>query len=180
MSTRARKTDRLSASGQQVMLAGFAAHTPAAMIAAQIKAATGEKVSTRTVARRKSDWEAEQRRRQAAREQMEDLLSAMHKGDHTASEMVNALAIEALMRDPEGFIADDPIKVQRVSVQAEKVRLERDKLTLAQRQHALDEKRFELLQSREQRAVAALKDDGETLTPEQRVQRIREIYGLSA
>jgi uncharacterized FAD-dependent dehydrogenase len=180
MSTRKRKTDELTAEALQAMLYGFSKHLAASLIAKQVKALTGEDVSERTIARRKSEWEAEQRRLKEKREYMEVLLAAGRAGDYTASEMVNALAVEALMRDPDGFSALNPIDVQRTSIQAEKVRLQRGKLALAQRQQDLDEKRFALLQSREQRAVAALKDDGETLTPEQRVQRIREIYGLSA
>ena len=180
MSTRARKTDELTAEALQAMQAGFSKHIPASMIARRIKTLTGEDVSSRTIARRKSEWEAEQRRLKEKREYMEALLAAGRSGNHTASEMVNALAVEALMRDPDGFSALNPIDVQRTSIQAEKVRLQREKLELAKREQTLNEQKFELLRAREQRTVAALEDHGESLTPEQRVQRIREIYGLSA
>src|SRR6266581_4284498 len=106
------------------MIACFREKLPAAMIVARIAAETGETVAERTVARRKAEWEAEQKRRRAGREQMEDLLAAARAGDSTASEMVNALAIEQLMRDPEGTLSVDPVELQRTSIAAERVRIQ--------------------------------------------------------
>jgi hypothetical protein len=160
------------------MYHGFSKHLPASLIANQVKALGGQVVSVRTIARRKSEWEAEQRRRKERREYAEDLIAAARTGNFTASEAVNAFANEAIMRDPEGFMSLNPIDVQRTSIQAEKLRLQKEKLELSKRQMTLDEQKFELLKAREQRAIAVLDDHRESVTPEQRIQGIREIYGL--
>ncbi len=155
------------------------------MIAARIKAEVGELVAERTIGRRKSEWEAEQKRRQAGREQMDDLLASMRNGNHTASEMVNALAVEALMRDPEGFAVLNPIDVQRTSIAAERIRLQRSKLELQERIVALDEAKFERMKQREAQAIeatAALEQkaaSGQSISPED-IRKIREVYGLNA
>ena len=152
---------------------------PAATIAERIKTATGEEVSERTIARRKAEYEAETARRKAGREQMEDLLLAMRAGNRTASEMVNALAIEALMRDPDGTLAADPIALQQTSIAAERVRLQRDSMELKKRQIALEEQKFAALQAREQRAIDALKgDESKQLSPQDMLRKVKEIYGL--
>jgi hypothetical protein len=182
---RARVTDQLSSEAQRVMVACFRSKLAAAMTAAKIKAETGEAVSDRTIGRRKSEWEAEQLRRQAGREQMEDMLAAVREGNRTASEMVNALALDALMRDPDGFASLNPIDVQRTSIAAEKVRLQREQVELKKRQLALDEAKFELMKQREAKAIetaAALEQkatSGQSITPDD-LRKIREVYGLNA
>ncbi len=172
-------TDRLSSEAQSVMLACFREKLPAATIVSRIKAATGEKAAERTIARRKSEWEAESRRRQAGREQMEDLLAAARAGSHTASEMINALAIEQLMRDPDGTLRLDPIALQQTSIQAERVRLQARQVELKERQLALDEKKFAAIQAREAAAIEALKGNAaKDLSPEDRLRKVQEIYGI--
>lgn len=167
------------------MVACFREKLPAAMIAARIAAETGETVAERTIARRKSEWEAEQRRRQAGREQMEDLLAAARAGDSTASEMVNALAIEQLMRDPEGTLTLDPIELQRTSIAAERVRIQSRRLDLTERQVRLDEAKFELMKSEREKAIKTAEEleakvsSGKQLTAED-IGRIRSIYGLGS
>lgn len=180
---RALATDSLSSEAQRLMVACFRSRMPAAAIAEKIKAETGEVAAERTIGRRKAEWEAEQSRRQAAREQMEDLLEAMRSGDRTASEMVNALALDALMRDPARLTDADPIALQQTSIQAERVRLQREQVAIKKRQIELDEKKFEAMQQREKKAIetaTALEQkaaSGQTVTPEE-IRKIREVYGL--
>jgi hypothetical protein len=175
---RALVTDSLSSEAQQLLAACLRGKLAPALIVQQIKTATGEEVSERTIARRKADFEAETQRRRAGREQMEDLLAAMRQGDHTASEMVNALAIEQLMRDPDGTLAADPIALQQTSIQAERVRLQAKSMAIKERQLALEEQKFAALQAREQRAIDALKGDESKLSPQDMLRKVKEIYGL--
>lgn len=166
------------------MVACFAQRMPAAAIAVRLKAELDVDVAERTIGRRKQEWEAEMARRQRSREQMEDLLAAMRAGDATASEMVNALAIEAMMRDPEGTLNVNPVDLQRTSIAAERVRIQAKRLELQARQISLDEQKFALMREREERAIAATTElankaeRGQSITPED-MRRIREIYGLS-
>ena len=114
---------------------------------------------------------------------MEDLLAAMRAGDHTASEMVNALAIEQLMRDPDGTLSADPIALQQTSIAAERVRLQAKSMQLKERQIALDEAKFAAMQKREQAAIAATEElekaagSGKQVTLAD-LRKIKEIYGL--
>jgi hypothetical protein len=176
-------TDSLSSAAQELMLVCFRQKLSAAMTAAKIKAETGEDVAERTIGRRKSEWEANEKRRKSAREQMQDLLDAMRGGNHTASEMVNALAIESLMRDPEGFIDSDPIRMQRTSLLAEQVRLKRDQLDLKKREVALNEAKFDLLKRQKDQAIAEVEAlekkaaAGESISTEG-LKKIRDIYGI--
>lgn len=185
MSTRARKTDELSAEATVAMLQAFSKHLPASLISKQIKALTGEDVSTRTVARRKSEWEAEQRRRKERREYAEDLITVAQSGNFTAAEAVNAFAREAIMNNPDGFMSLNPIDVQRTSIQAEKLKLQKEKLELSKRQMALDEQKFELLKKQKEQALQVADDlekkaaSGKTLTADE-IGRIRSIYGQEA
>jgi hypothetical protein len=166
------------------MAACFQQHMSAPAIAALIKERTGEEVAERTVGRRKAEWEEEFERRQRGREQMEDLLAAARAGDHTAAEMVNALAIEQLMRDPEGTLTADPIKLQEASIKAEKVRLAARSLDLKEREIAIAEKKFAILQAEREKAIAATEElknkvgSGKQLTLDD-MRKIREVYGLS-
>ena len=159
----------------------FEQKLPALTIAARIREDFGEEVAERTIGRRKAEWEAEQQRRQAAREQMEDLVAAARGSDLKASEMIEALAREALMRDPDGLGGID----SKAALEAEKVHLKRDELALKQRQIALDEAKFDLMKQREKQAIetaAALETkaaSGQSISPED-IRKIREVYGLNA
>jgi hypothetical protein len=167
------------------MVACFREKLPASMTAARILAETGETVAERTIGRRKAEWTAAQNRRQAGRERMEDLLLAMESGNRTASEMVNALAMEALMNDPDGFSVMNPIEVQKTSIAAERVRLQRERMELQKRQVALEEAKFELMKQREEKAIAATRElaqksaSGQSLKPED-FRKIQDIYGINS
>lgn len=180
---RARVTDSLSSEAQQRLAVYLREGLPAAVIAEKLQIEFSETVSERTIARRKAEWEAETRRRQSGREQMEDLLAAMRAGNHTASEMVNALAVEALMRDPDGTLSADPIALQNTSIAAERVRNQAKSMALKERQIALDEQKFAILQARERAAIAATEElekaagAGKQVTVDD-LRKIKEIYGL--
>ncbi|HEY3416299.1 MAG TPA: hypothetical protein VGM23_05385 [Armatimonadota bacterium] len=168
----------LSPEAQRVMVRELRAGKTARMIAGIIAQEVGEDVAERTLSRRISEWRSYQQRRHAAQEQMETLLAAAKAQDATAPEMIRALGIEALMMDPDAWSGSDPIKVQRQNLQAEELRIKRERLEIQKRQVAVDEARLRIMLDREKRAVAALEDKGEAMTPEERIREIRAIYGL--
>jgi hypothetical protein len=180
----AKVTDSLGPEAQRIMVQAFREKKSSLMIADLIKRETGETANERTIGRRASEWRAEQSRRQAAREQASALISAMKEHNLVASEMIQALATDALMMNPDGFALQDPIKVQRQNLIAEEIRLKRDALELRRAEHDLEAERFAIMRQREQRAIAAadeLKEKanrGETLTVGD-LNRIRDIYGLT-
>ncbi len=177
-------TDSLSAEARRIMMAGFRAKSPYRAIARQIGEETGEEVPERTVARRGKEWRGEQSRRRAAREQMQALVDAMKAGEWSAAEMIQALATDALMMNPEALTNADPLKVQAQNLRAEELRIKREEMELRTRQVAMDERKVEVLLGRERKAAQAadeLKDKagrGEQLTVED-LERIRSIYGLN-
>ncbi len=175
---RARITDQLSEAGTAAMLRGFAAGRTAAFIAQAVLDATGEVVSERTVARRAAEWREESEERRAQRERMADLVEAMKAGGMDGSEMIQALAIDHLVEHPEALTGADPIELQGMSLDAEKVRLKKRELDIRERVVAIDERKLEMLQAREQRAIAALGDDKVQMTAEERLEEIRSIYGI--
>lgn len=178
-----KSTDDLSAEAWRIMRAGFRARKTYAGLVLEIEAATGEVVPERTVARRGIEWRNDESRRQVAREQIEAMVAVMKNGDTTSAEMVQALAVEALLQDPEAFSQADPLKVQAQNLRAEELRLKRDELDLRKQSLTLDVKKFETLQAREARAIkeadalARRAESGEQLTAED-LGRIRSIYGL--
>ena len=174
-----RVTDRLSEEGQAVMLRGFAAGRTAAFIAQAVKDATGEEVSERTVARRAAEFRAESEERKARRERMADLVSAMKASGMDGSEMIQALAIDHLVEHPDSLTGADPIELQGMSLDAEKVRLKKRELDIRERVVAIDEQKLRLLAEREERAKAALADGKTEMTADERIAEIRRIYGLS-
>lgn len=176
-------TDSLSAQAKQVMARGFAASLPAARIAQMILDATGEQVATRTIGRRAQEFRAAAERRRNAREHMEDLVGAMKAGGLEASEMIQALAMDRLIENPELLTGADPVKVQSLSLASEDLRLKRKAIEVRERSVAVAESRLRLLEERDRRARAAVEAAaekaarGETLSPDD-IQRIRDIYGL--
>lgn len=180
---RSRVTDQLSSEAQAVLLACFRERLPASLIALRIKAETGADVAERTISRRKAEWDAEQLRRQRAREQMENYVAAMKASDATVTEMVQALAFEALLANP-GELMTTPVELQKLEIAAHRNRIQEARLDIQRRAVALDESKFELMRQREEKAIAAandLKDKverGVSLTPAD-IERIRGIYGLS-
>jgi hypothetical protein len=83
------------------------------------------------------------------------------------------------MDHPEALPGSDPIKVQSLSLAAEELRLKKRQLDIRERSVVVTEKKLQILEGREQRAIAALQDGKDEMTPEERMQKIREIYGLS-
>lgn len=175
----AKVTDALSDDAQRLMTAGFIASRPAAAIAQMLWDELGVRVTVRTVSRRASEWRAERDRRARAKERMEDLVGALRGGNAEASEMIQALAMETLQNDPDALTSADPVKLQTLAIQAEELRLKRKQLDIRGRGMAINERKLEMLEAREKRAREVLEGEkGEAMTAEERVQRIREIYGL--
>lgn len=160
------------------MVQGFAAGRTAAFIAQAVLDATQEAVAVRTVARRAAEWRCEVDRRKLARERMEDLVAAAEKGGIESSGVIRALALEALEANPEALTSAEPLELQGMALKAEMVRIQRLRLEVAARKVAVDEKRVGMLEARERRAVEVLAETGETVSPEERMRRIREIYGI--
>lgn len=171
-------TDSLSDEARAVMARGCAEGRTAAWIVQAVADATGETVAPRTVARRAAEWRSEDARRKAARERMEDLVAAMRANDMDASEMIQALAMDHLVEHPEALTGADPIELHGMSLDAEKVRLKKRELDLRERAIAAVERKAKLLEDREERAKAALGDERQAMSPEERLAEIREIYGI--
>jgi len=170
-------TDGLSAEALRVMTSGFRAKKTYRAIALDL-ADIGSKVPERTIARRGHEWQAEQSRRQGAREQVQDLVAAMKSENLSAAEMLQALAVEELMRDPAAWSGKDPLRVQSQGLQAEKLRIEREAMETRKREVAMAERRLDLVEARERRAAAVLEKPEAELTPEQRLLEIQAIYGI--
>jgi hypothetical protein len=162
------------------MVQGFVAQKTAAWIAQAIQDATGETVAERTIARRAAEWRAEVARRRAGRERMEDLVAAMKAGGMDVSEQIMALAQSHLMEHPDALTGADPVDLQGLALESEKMRLKRREVEIRERVVAVDERKMALLEEREKRAIAALTREGggRRMTDEERVAEIREIYGL--
>jgi phage shock protein A len=175
-------TDDLAPEAVRVMVNGFRGKLTAAAIAGRL-AEIDVEVPERTIARRAQEWRALEARRTAAREQMTAMVEAMKEGNHTASEMIQALATDALINDPDAFSGADPLKVQSQNLRAEELRLKREEMELRRKAQELDEKKFTALQEKSVRALAETvelekrAESGETITPDQ-LRRIRDIYGL--
>ena len=160
------------------MLRGFAAGWTAARIVNAVADATGEVISERTVARRAAEWREESAERRAKREHIAALVDAMRASGMDGEEMVKALAMDQIEQHPEMLTGADPIALQGLSLAAEKVRLKKRELDIRERVVAIDEKKLALLAEREERAKAALVGE-EAMSPEERINEIRRIYGLS-
>jgi hypothetical protein len=175
-------TDDLSPEAIRVMTEGFRLRKTYAAIAKDLDD-IDEPVPERTIARRAVEWRREQARRQSAREQVQDLVSAMKSNDLSAAEMVQALAMQALLDDPEAYAEKDPIRVQKQALTAEEIRLKKRKQELAERRLELDEQKYRAQQEREEKARAAADEAaakaarGESLTVDD-INRIRDIYGM--
>lgn len=178
-------TDRLSAEGLSLMNKGFTQKKSSAEIAREIEAATGERINPRTIGRRGLEWRAAMDRIREQKEQMQALVAAMEEGDLTASGVIKALALQALMNDPEAFRKQNPLKVQSQNLRAEELIIKREALRLKAREVAVNEARLQMHQEREKRTLAEVQElekktsQGCTITP-QDLQRIREIYGLNS
>jgi hypothetical protein len=171
-----KSTDGLDEQAVRVMVAGFRARKTYAAIRRDL-AEMGVEVAERTIARRGQEWLAEERRRRETREWAMALVEAA-KTDPEANQIVTALTNDAMLSNPDAFTGSDPVKIQRLNLQAEKNRIEARKQDLANRRLALDEGKFELLKSREQRAKAALEKPEAAMSAEERLKEIQAIYGI--
>lgn len=171
-------TDQVSETARVVMTRGFAQGWSAKRIAEAVAESTGEQLAPRTVSRRAAEWRAEVERRKSLRERMSDLVAAMKAGDMDASEAIQALAMDRLMEHPEALTGSDPIKVQSLSLAAEELRLKKRQLDIRERSVVVTEKKLQILESREQRAIATLANGEDEMTPEERLKEVRAIYGL--
>lgn len=175
-------TDGLTEEATRLMRAGFHGKKTYAAIVRDL-AEIGVSVPERTIARRGHEWAENCRRRQAARDYVSDLVAAAAENPE-ASQVLGALATDALIEDPDGFAKADPIKVQRLNLRSEELRLKREEMEIRKRQIAAEETRLRMLEAREQRAIRATdelkakQERGESLTPED-IDRIREVYGLN-
>jgi hypothetical protein len=94
------------------------------------------------------------------------------------SEMIQALACDQLMEHPEALTGADPIELHGLQLKAETIRQKARELDIRARVVAMDERRLGMLEEREKRAVELLRPEA-AMTPEERVDEIRRIYGLS-
>lgn len=177
-------TDSLPAECWDLMKAGFRDKKTSTEIAREIESTVGVRIHPRTIGRRALEWREEMGRRQAKKEEMQALVAAMDEGDLTASGVIKALALQALLDDPSAFGSQNPLKVQSQNLRAEELMIKRDTLKLKEREVAVNEGRLRLLQEREQRVLATTQEletklaTGKSVTPED-IRRIREVYGLS-
>jgi hypothetical protein len=176
-----RATDKISDAGKRTMLQGFAAGKTAACIVQAVKDETGEELAERTVARRAAEWRQEMADRKARREHMSDLVAAMREQGMDGTEMIQALAIDHLVEHPEALTGADPIELHGLQLDAKKVQLKEREIAVRERVAAIDERKMALLEDREQRAIKLLKAEGgeRQMTPEERIQEIRSIYGIA-
>lgn len=174
-------TDGWSDEARQILADGALKGYTAVRVTQAILDATGEAVAERTVSRRMAELREAAEMRAAAKDRAVDLVEAMKAGNVTASEYVQALAMRALELEPDEFTGSDPVKVQRLAMKGEELRLKREAQALKARELAIDEAKLAMLQARESRALAALTEDGpETITPAMRLEKVREIMGLTA
>jgi hypothetical protein len=172
-----KSTDGLPDEAVRILIGGFRARKTYAAIARDL-AEIGAEVPERTIARRASEWRQAQERRDQAREYVHDLVAAMKSQDMRADEMVQALATEAVLSDPEAFTSGDPIKLQGLNIRAQANQLKAQELAIRERLLTMEEQRLRLLTAREERAKAALAKPEGQMTPEQRLQEVRDIYGI--
>lgn len=159
------------------MAAGFAAKWTAAAIAAAVKEATGEVVAERTVSRRMVEWESGKDRFETAKEQFR----AMKEAGLDGVQMLQALAFERLLDDPDALTGSDPLAFHALGLEAEKVALKKREIEVRERGIAVVERKLAVVEEREKRAVAALAEGaGAEVSDADRLRRVKEIYGLAS
>lgn len=172
-------TDNITEQARAIMMRGFAQGWAVVRIVQAISDDTGEQLSPRTVARRAQEWRAEVSRRQEARERVGMIVAAAKENGFDGSQIIQALATDHLFEHPEALTGADPIEIQTLNLKAEELRIKRRQLAIREREVAAVERRAQLAEEKEKRALEALADHGEAISPEQRVEKIREIYGLT-
>ena len=178
-----RAVDSLGDDVRRVIVSGFCGHKTAAAIAGDLKTQTGQSVAERTISREMKRLHDQQRRRDASREQARALLAAARDENIVASELIQALATQALMDDPESFTGQDAVQVQRANLEAEKIRLKRAEIELRKQQHELNREKFDEVKKRDQAGretveeIAKHKADGGEVTEEQ-WQKLLKVWNL--
>jgi hypothetical protein len=184
-----KKVDQLAEHARRAIADGFRAGKTAAAVHRDLIELLGEEecaaISERTVSRELRALEADKCRRAAAREQSIAMLEAAKAVPGTASELIQALATQALMEDPESFTGADAVNVQWANLEAEKIRLKRAALEQQSARLALDREKFESMKTklaaiRKQagQAKEAVEKAGESISPDLR-RKILDVYGLS-
>ena len=173
-------TDKISDEARAIMHRGFAAGWTVTRIVQAITDQTGESLATRTVARRAQEWRAEVARRQEAREQIDMIIASAKEHGLDPVATIQALAYQQVLDHPESVMGADPIELQTLNLKAEELRIKRRQLAVRERGLAVVERRLKMLEDKEQRALAALQDTKEEISPEERIRKIKEIYGLAA
>ncbi len=182
---RKRTTDALNTEAWSIMRRGFAAKKTSARISIELSERLGLKVNTRTIGRRAREWRDIRSFQEERREEFRSLVAAMKEGDLTSSEVIQALALQALMEDSKSFVTQNPLKVQSQNLRAEEISLKREALALKKREVTVIEEKLRLAQERERKAMAIAAEltqkatRGASLNAED-IARIREVYGLSA
>jgi hypothetical protein len=175
------KNNVMSEEAWQIMARGFAAGAFAKDIARQIHEATKEVFPTYTIQRYAVRWRRLSGVRRTVREWMHNLQGEAKAHDLELSEMIIALACDQLEEHPDILSAAEPMQVQKLGLQGEALQLRGRQVEVQEHKLDLDERRMELTEEREKLAIAALeeKGKGEELSPEERIARVRAIYGLS-
>jgi hypothetical protein len=175
-----RKTDLLSDEAHRIMVCGLEKGTTAKAISEQVKKATGEKIAARSVGRFGTDWRAQREWRRRLRVRLHLIAEEGKRQGQDPSELLIAVACEHLEMNPNCFEDADPLPVQRLGLQAESLQLKHRQVEMQEKRLGLEQRKVELVEERE-RVIAAMKDKqkGEELSPEERITRVREIYGLT-
>jgi hypothetical protein len=177
-------TDFLSEEAKAVMNRGFLAKKTSTAIAREIFEAEGVQVNPRTISRRALEWRRYWEARKAKADDVKALVESLKAGDLTASGVIQALALQALIDDPGSLTKQNPLKLQSQNLRAEEISLKREFLRLKQREVQVTEGRLQLLQDRERKAAEIAVElenkatQGKSITAED-MARIREVYGLS-
>jgi hypothetical protein len=163
------------------MISGFEQAKPAHAISKELAESCGVSVSPRTVRRRAAEWAEERDRIRWVTEAMDRLLEQGKKEGKDVSEMIIAMAKELLQINSRALVSADPLEVQRLGLAGESLRLRARQVDVQEHRLELQERRQVLVEEREKLAIAALeeKGKGEELSPEERIARVRAIYGLN-
>ena len=174
-------TDLLSDEARHIMISGLKQGSTAEAISEQVQKATGEEVASRTVGRFGTDWRAKIKQRREAREFVHSLMEEGISQGEDVSGMLVAWVLEYFERHPDALKSLDAMAAQRIGLQAESLQLKHRQVDVQEQRLELEQRKAELVEERERAAIAALKDKqkGEELSPEERITRVREIYGLT-
>jgi hypothetical protein len=161
----------------EMMVQGFRENLSIWQISDKVKAATGNSFSKGVIQRRRDEWDFDRRNAELGRRNLENVLELWKAEGKDPAEFLKAIAVEHMEKNPHLFEGADPVKVGRLALSAQGVSLKKREVEIRERQVAVQEGKLSLL---EQRAKAVLDTDTNAdLTPEERLRRIREIYGLS-